>query len=165
MYGSCRVGDAGGLEVLVDTVVPDRPPSLFAGSPLLLMGRYRGQPHGPVEVRGKTPTGPGWREESFPERPGQSGDRLGMGARPGAPARGPLCRRAPAITRPSSKPSSRPRCGSASCVGSLLMWRSIARRSSTRAVRCTRSRSPLRCRRDGRRLALWTPTASRGMLP
>ena len=47
-----RVSRAGGVRArgLADTLVPDRPPSLFAGSPLLLLGRYRGRPHGPVEV-------------------------------------------------------------------------------------------------------------------
>ena len=55
-----------GLEVVADTLVPDRPPCLFAGSPLLLLGRYRGQPLGPVEVRGKTPGGTAWREVVVP---------------------------------------------------------------------------------------------------
>ena len=38
---------SSGIDFLADTLVPDRPPSLFAGSPLLLMGRYRGRPDGP----------------------------------------------------------------------------------------------------------------------
>jgi len=52
----------GAFEVVADGQVPDRPPCLFPGSPLLLMGRYRGRPHGPVEVRGMTPGGTAWCE-------------------------------------------------------------------------------------------------------
>ena len=55
-----------GFEVVADMLVPDRPPCLFAGSPLLLLGRYRGRPHGPVEVRGKTAGGTAWREAVVP---------------------------------------------------------------------------------------------------
>ncbi|MFI5459625.1 MAG: VIT domain-containing protein [Isosphaerales bacterium] len=57
---------AGGFEVVADTQVPDRLPCLFAGSPLLLLGRYRGRPHGPVEVRGNTPGGTAWHEALVP---------------------------------------------------------------------------------------------------
>jgi len=55
-----------GFEVVADMLVPDRPPCLFAGSPLLLMGRYRGRAHGPVEVRGQTTDGTAWREAVVP---------------------------------------------------------------------------------------------------
>ena len=51
-----------GLEVMGDTLVPDRPPCLFAGSPVLLLGRYRGHAVGPLEVLGKTTGGKAWRE-------------------------------------------------------------------------------------------------------
>ena len=51
-----------GVDVLAETLVPDRAPSLFAGSPLLLMGRYRGWPEGPVEVRGQMADGEPWGE-------------------------------------------------------------------------------------------------------
>ncbi len=34
---------AAGFEVMADTVVPDRPPCLFVGSPLLVLGRYQGR--------------------------------------------------------------------------------------------------------------------------
>jgi Protein kinase domain/von Willebrand factor type A domain len=54
------------LEVLADTLVPDQPPSLFAGSPLLLMGRYRGRPQGPVLVRGTTATAKVWHATIVP---------------------------------------------------------------------------------------------------
>ena len=89
-----RAGGVGGSSSLADTLVPDRPPSLFAGSPLLLMGRYRGRPHGPVEVRGQDPGRHGLARGGRSQRPRQSGDRRGLGARAGAPARGPLRRRA-----------------------------------------------------------------------
>ncbi len=72
---------ASGLEVVADALVPDRPPCLFAGSPLLLlgplpragrMGRWRcwARPRRPSVARG-----------GRSQRPRQSGDRLGMGAR------------------------------------------------------------------------------------
>jgi Ca-activated chloride channel family protein len=56
----------GSFEVIADTLVPDRTPCVFAGSPLLLLGRYQGRPHGPVEVRGTTSGGMPWREEVDP---------------------------------------------------------------------------------------------------
>ncbi len=62
----CLLSEASGLDVLADTLVPDRSPSLFAGSPLLLMGRYVGRPAGAVELRGKFPTGTMWRETIVP---------------------------------------------------------------------------------------------------
>jgi Ca-activated chloride channel family protein len=62
----CIEPEAPGLDFLADTLVPDRPPSLFAGSPLLLMGRYRGRPKGPVLVRGKTPAAEIWDEAIVP---------------------------------------------------------------------------------------------------
>ena len=34
-----------GLEIIGDSLVPARPPCLFAGSPLLVLGRYRGRAH------------------------------------------------------------------------------------------------------------------------
>ena len=47
--------------------MPDRPPSLFAGSPLLLMGRYRGRPQGTVRgARQDTATAAPWREAIVP---------------------------------------------------------------------------------------------------
>jgi len=56
----------GGFSVVADAMVPDRPPCLFAGSPLLLLGRYRGRELGPIEVRGKTQGGAEWREAVVP---------------------------------------------------------------------------------------------------
>ena len=60
------VPESSGLEFLADTLVPDRPPSLFAGSPLLLMGRYLGRPAGALELRGQVPTGTMWCERVVP---------------------------------------------------------------------------------------------------
>jgi Ca-activated chloride channel family protein len=57
---------AGRFEVIADSLVPDRPPSLFAGSPLLLLGRYRGLVDHPLEVWGTTPGGTNWREAVVP---------------------------------------------------------------------------------------------------
>jgi Protein kinase domain len=58
--------DAPGLDFLAGTLVPDRPPSLFAGSPLLVMGRYRGWPKGPVEVSGTSAAAQVWYEAIVP---------------------------------------------------------------------------------------------------
>ena len=66
MTDVCLEPAASGLEVVASALVPDRPPSLFAGSPLLLLGRYRGRPHGPVEVCGNTPHSQVWREAIVP---------------------------------------------------------------------------------------------------
>ena len=62
----CLLPEDFGVVFLADSQVPERPPSLFAGSPLLLMGRYSGWPTGAVELRGKTPTGTTWREAVVP---------------------------------------------------------------------------------------------------
>jgi Ca-activated chloride channel family protein len=56
------VAGANGFSVVADSLVPDRPPSLFAGSPLLILGRYRGCAEGRVEVRGKIARGGEWRQ-------------------------------------------------------------------------------------------------------
>jgi Ca-activated chloride channel family protein len=56
----------GGFTILDDTLVPDRPPCLFAGSPLLVLGRYRGLPDSPVAVQGKTAGGLEWRAAVVP---------------------------------------------------------------------------------------------------
>jgi Ca-activated chloride channel family protein len=55
-----------GLDFVADTLVPARAPSLFAGSPLLIMGRYRGRPRGMVKVCGQGPSGQGWCEAVAP---------------------------------------------------------------------------------------------------
>jgi Ca-activated chloride channel family protein len=40
-----------GLELVADTLVPDRIHDLFPGTPLVLLGRYRGRPHCDVSLR------------------------------------------------------------------------------------------------------------------
>ena len=42
---------AGGLGLEPESLVPARLPDLFAGSPVLILGRYRGQPVGRLRVR------------------------------------------------------------------------------------------------------------------
>lgn len=58
--------DNDSLALVADSLVPDRSPCLFAGSPLLLMGRYRGLPDRPVVVHARTPDGAEWREAVAP---------------------------------------------------------------------------------------------------
>ncbi|HUH00364.1 MAG TPA: hypothetical protein VML75_00135, partial [Kofleriaceae bacterium] len=43
------------------TVVPQRPPDLFAGAPVMISGRYRGKP-GSIAVMGRDPVGDAWQE-------------------------------------------------------------------------------------------------------
>jgi Ca-activated chloride channel family protein len=40
-----------GLELVKDTMVPDHTPDLFPGTPVVMLGRYRGRPRGDVTVR------------------------------------------------------------------------------------------------------------------
>jgi Ca-activated chloride channel family protein len=54
------------FEIGGDSLVPERPPCLFAGSPRLLLGRYRGSPPASIFVRATTPQGTEWREEVVP---------------------------------------------------------------------------------------------------
>ncbi len=80
-----------GFELVAESM-DDRPPSLFAGSPVLLLGRYRGRPGGcSVAVRGRDARRDPVARSGRGESPRQSGDRLGLGSRPSAPARGSLC--------------------------------------------------------------------------
>jgi Ca-activated chloride channel family protein len=51
-----------GWSILSDTLVPERPTVLFAGSPVLILGRFRGAP-GPVKLSASASSGAAWREE------------------------------------------------------------------------------------------------------
>jgi Ca-activated chloride channel family protein len=51
---------ADGLEVVRGTLAPRRLPDLFAGSPLVVYGRFRGRPGGAVTVRGRDAAGQPW---------------------------------------------------------------------------------------------------------
>ncbi len=48
-----------GLAIEPGEVVPRRLPDLFAGSPLLILGRYRGRPEGSIALRGTDAAGKG----------------------------------------------------------------------------------------------------------
>ena len=54
--------DADGLAIEADSVVPSRTPDLFAGAPLLVLGRYQGKPRGNLRLRARGPDGAGWTE-------------------------------------------------------------------------------------------------------
>jgi Ca-activated chloride channel family protein len=54
---------ARGFEIERGTVSPPRLPALLAGAPLVVSGRYRGEPAGAVELRGQLPGGRDWRLE------------------------------------------------------------------------------------------------------
>jgi Ca-activated chloride channel family protein len=57
-----------GLEIIGGSLAPDRPPAVFAGSPLLILGRYRGQPQPthPLRLRARTSEGAPYAEEIAP---------------------------------------------------------------------------------------------------
>jgi Ca-activated chloride channel family protein len=50
-----------GFRLLMDSLVPDRPSCLFAGSPLLILGRYQGRPTGQAVVRAQARDGTEWQ--------------------------------------------------------------------------------------------------------
>jgi Ca-activated chloride channel homolog len=54
---------AQGFEIEPGTVSPPRLPALLAGAPLVVSGRYRGEPAGGVDLRGKLPGGRDWHLE------------------------------------------------------------------------------------------------------
>jgi Ca-activated chloride channel family protein len=58
---------SAGLQIVDGTLVPDRALCLFAGSPLLVMGRYRGSPRGQVELSGTTPAAVTWTDAVVPQ--------------------------------------------------------------------------------------------------
>jgi len=52
-----------GLEILADSFVPERPFCLFGGSPLLVLGRYRGQVQAPLRLQARARDGSPYTEE------------------------------------------------------------------------------------------------------
>jgi Ca-activated chloride channel family protein len=54
------------LQVIADSLVPERPPSVFGGSPLLVLGRYRGNPQHPLRLRATTNEGVAYSEAIKP---------------------------------------------------------------------------------------------------
>src|SRR5437870_12233330 len=54
--------EPAGLRFEPDSVVPGRMPDLFAGSPLCIMGRYRGAAGGAVTLQAKGASGQPWSE-------------------------------------------------------------------------------------------------------
>jgi Ca-activated chloride channel family protein len=54
--------ESAGLGVVNGSVVPARMPDLFAGAPLLILGRYQGMPEGGLALQGREATGAMWLE-------------------------------------------------------------------------------------------------------
>jgi Ca-activated chloride channel family protein len=52
--------EPSGLDADPDSVAPRRLPALFAGAPLVVCGRFRGQPGGALTVRGRDAAGQPW---------------------------------------------------------------------------------------------------------
>jgi Ca-activated chloride channel family protein len=61
--------DAAGLDAELDSLAPRRLPALFAGAPLVVHGRFRGEPTGALTVRGRDATGQPW-SATVPATPG-----------------------------------------------------------------------------------------------
>ena len=52
--------EPSGLDADLDSIAPRRLPALFAGAPLVVCGRFRGQPGGALTVRGRDAAGQPW---------------------------------------------------------------------------------------------------------
>ena len=52
--------EPAGLEIDLESLAPRRLPALFAGSPLVVSGRFKGSPGGAVTVRGRDAAGQPW---------------------------------------------------------------------------------------------------------
>lgn len=55
---------AAGLEIVPDSLVPQRLPNLVPGVPVVVRGRYRGRPSGGVRIEGRRASGDAWRERA-----------------------------------------------------------------------------------------------------
>lgn len=55
---------ADGLEIVPDSVAPSRPGALFPGVPLVIAGRFRGDPSGSLSVRGTASDGTPWERRA-----------------------------------------------------------------------------------------------------
>jgi Ca-activated chloride channel family protein len=60
--------EPAGLRFLPDSVVPGRMPDLFAGTPLLITGRYRGEARGSIALQARDAAGKMWSEELLARR-------------------------------------------------------------------------------------------------
>ena len=96
-----------GFAIEPDSLVPDRLPDLFAGAPLLVLGRFRGHAVGRLAVRARDAAGPAWSEHARRPTPRESGHRLGLGQGPGAQAGRSLRHRRGKTSASSSDRSSR----------------------------------------------------------
>jgi Ca-activated chloride channel homolog len=55
--------EPAGLTFVPGSIVPSRLPDLFAGSPLMLMGRYTGSPEGAIALQARDAAGKMWQAE------------------------------------------------------------------------------------------------------
>jgi Ca-activated chloride channel family protein len=60
--------ESAGLAFVAGSLVPGRLPDLFAGTPLLLFGRYRGEPRGDLVVQARDGAGRAWQVRVEPRR-------------------------------------------------------------------------------------------------
>ncbi len=82
--------EPAGLDVDRGSLAPRRLPDLFAGSPLVVSGRFEGGPGGAVTVRGRDAAGQPW-SATVPATPGDAPALVAdLGPRPPARPGGPL---------------------------------------------------------------------------
>jgi Ca-activated chloride channel homolog len=72
--------EASGLDADLDSLAPRRLPALFAGAPLVVCGRFRGEPAGALTVRGRDAAGQPW-SATVPATTGATPALAGMWAR------------------------------------------------------------------------------------
>jgi Ca-activated chloride channel family protein len=60
--------EPAGLAFVPGSVVPSRTPDLFAGSPLVILGRYTGSPQGAIALQGRDAAGKMWQAEVRADR-------------------------------------------------------------------------------------------------
>ena len=141
--------DSTGISIEPGEVVPRRLPDFFCGSPLLILGRYRGLAEGSLTIHATEPGGRAW-SESVPAARRDNPAIASAWARARSARSRTNTPPAMGTVRPSNGRLSRSRSSSASCPASRLMSRSIDRRRSIAAGRCIRWFSRWNCRRAGK---------------
>ena len=142
-----HAGGGRAATCVAESLVPARLPDLFAGVPLVVLGRYRGPPEGAVLLQGRDEAGRPWRQ-TVP-----AGRRTAR-RRP-VWARGRLRKLEDRYVVGAADPDVLEKeivalsLRSACCAASRRSWRWTGPRPSTRAAGSTRSSSRSRPRRAG----------------
>ena len=119
--------EPAGLKFIPGSVVPGRLPDLFAGMPLLIMGRYRGiaaRRH--IALQGRDAAGQPWLADGAAANERTVGVAASVWARAGCANWRIATSRTPATGRSWNARSWTCRCVSACCAASRRSWRWIA---------------------------------------